>query len=46
MTHSGDSDERPTIAQFAQAAGVSVSTVNRALCGCATVRSETAERIV
>ncbi|MGY8683637.1 LacI family DNA-binding transcriptional regulator [Bradyrhizobium sp. UFLA05-153] len=37
--------KRPTIADLAQGAGVSVSTVNRLLHGGATVRSETAERI-
>ncbi|MGY8662396.1 LacI family DNA-binding transcriptional regulator [Bradyrhizobium sp. UFLA05-109] len=38
--------KRQTVADVAQPAGVSVSTVNRLLHGGATVRSETVERIV
>ncbi|MCP3380031.1 LacI family DNA-binding transcriptional regulator [Bradyrhizobium sp. CCGUVB4N] len=38
--------KRPTIADLAQAAGVSMSTVNRLLHGGATVRSETVEHVV
>lgn len=37
---------RPTVAQLAKAAGLSVSTVNRLLHGTGTVRGETIERIV
>ena len=38
--------KRPTIADLAQAADVSLSTVNRLMHGTGTVRSETVERIV
>lgn len=37
---------RPTVANLAKAAGLSVSTVNRLLHGSGTVRQETVERIV
>lgn len=37
---------RPTVANLAKAAGLSVSTVNRLLHGTGTVRQETVERIV
>lgn len=37
---------RPTIAELAKAAGVSLSTVNRLLHGTGSVRSETVERIL
>ncbi|WP_244471211.1 LacI family DNA-binding transcriptional regulator, partial [Rhizobium ecuadorense] len=37
--------KRPTIADLAQASGVSIATVNRILGGTGAVRAETIERV-
>src|SRR5687768_16231439 len=45
MTHLVAKMNRPTIADLAQAAGVSISTVNRILGGSASVRAATIQRV-
>lgn len=45
MTHGGARVNRPTIADLAQASGVSISTVNRILAGSTSVRTRTIDRV-